>query len=229
MNQHLVDRLEAIGAALMAQHAGGTGLPTAVRGDEREVFLREYMQTLFPSHRRFARGAITDAVGRISGQVDVAVEFGFGPSFPMPGPTEGSRLLLADTVALVIEVKSDLSSQWSEVRNTTSSVHALDRRVRSIMTIGGAPGPRIPVFAVGYSGHQTLDGLRKRLDETPELERPDGALVIGSGLYTSPRIWGTGAAALYALAVDINRIFTSVAAAAPDLLAYLSESGGSDA
>ena len=81
-------------------------LPGATVGSERETFLRKFLQKVFPTHRRFATGAITDSQGAISGQVDIAVEYPFAPSFPMPSTDE--RLLLAESVAIVIEVKSDL-------------------------------------------------------------------------------------------------------------------------
>src|SRR6266853_1533627 len=104
-NPHLVQRLQAIQQALLAQRAAGVGLPAAVAGGERETFLGEFLQKVFPSHRRFATGAITDSSGRLSGQVDIAIEFGLVPSFPMPASEE--RLLLAESVAMVIEVKSN--------------------------------------------------------------------------------------------------------------------------
>src|SRR5512147_3161769 len=96
-NPHIVQRLSAIQQSLLAQRLAGQGLPAAVAGNERETFLREFLQKLFPAHRRFATGAITDSEGRLSGQVDIAIEYGFVPSFPMPGTDE--RLLLAESVA----------------------------------------------------------------------------------------------------------------------------------
>ena len=95
-NPHLLQRLTAIQQALMAQHFGGKGLPNATAGSERETFLRGFLQQLFPAHRRFATGAITDSTGAISGQVDIAIEYGYVPSFPMPSTPE--RLLLAESV-----------------------------------------------------------------------------------------------------------------------------------
>ena len=75
MNSHLVQRLTGIQSALMAQHIAGRGLPNAMIGSERETFLREFLQKLFPAHRRFAPGTITDSTGRLTGQVDIAVEY----------------------------------------------------------------------------------------------------------------------------------------------------------
>ena len=131
-----------------------------------------------PAHRRFASGAITDSVGEISGQVDIAIEYGHFPSFPMPNA--GERLILAESVALVIEVKSNLSSQWGEVEDTTRSVKRLTRTLNPTMVTGTRPSNVIPVVAVGYRGHRTITGLNKRLLNTSPEARPDAALVIDS-------------------------------------------------
>lgn len=218
-NPYLENRLLGIQQALIAQHTGGKSLPNASIGSERETFLREFLQKLFPAHRRFTTGSITDAQGLISGQVDIAVEYPFIPSFPMPGTDE--RLLLAESVAMVIEVKSNLSSQWQEVCNTVGKVKALQRNLNPVMTLGETNEATIPCVAVGYMGYQTLEPLHKRLFDTPEQQRPDGVLVINPGIF-----WGFGLSAestwaLYALCIVINSTLTNLAFATPDLLAYV--------
>jgi hypothetical protein len=218
-NPHLIQRLAGIQQALMAQHLGGHGLPNAVVGDERETFLREFLQKVFPAHRRFATGVITDSQDRISGQVDIAVEFPFTPSFPMPGNDQ--RLLLAECVAIAIEVKSDLVGQWQQVRDTTRQIKLLQRQLNPIMVLGQVPGPAIPCVAVGYTGHATVDGLANRLVTTPEAERPDAALVINSGCFVGFGIQAAGALGLYALCIAINSLLISLGAASPNLIAYV--------
>lgn len=218
LNPHLLQRLTGIQVALLAQHIGGRGMPNATIGNERETFLREFLQKLFPAHRRFATGAITDSEGRLSGQVDIAIEYGFVPSFPMPGTEE--RLLLAESVALVVEVKSDLVAQWGQVRETTAKVKALRRHLNAIMTMGDGPPSNIPCIAVGYTGHSTADGLRQRLESTPEAERPDGALVIDSGLFQGFGMTANGPLGLYAMCLAINVLFTQIGFASPDLALY---------
>lgn len=217
-NPVLIQRLTGIQQALMAQHLGGRGLPNAAIGSERETFLREFMQKVFPSHRRFATGAITDSNGLLSGQVDIAIEFGFVPSFPMPGTEE--RLLLAESVACVVEVKSDLIGQWNQVRDTTRKVRELRRHLNPIMMMGGPLSEHIPSIAVGYTGHNTVEALQNRLDETPEAERPDAALVIQSGSFVGFGMTATGAFGLYGLCLGINVLFSQVGFVAPDLTAY---------
>ena len=218
INAHLVQRLSGIQQTLLAQHASGVGLPDAVVGAEREVLLREFLQRVFPSHRRFTTGAITDSAGGISGQIDIAVEYPFIPSFPMPATEE--RLMLAESVAVVLEVKSDLSAQWSEVVATTEKVKALRRQMNPTLVIGRPPPATIPCIAIGYHGQKTLEGLAQRLNTTPEHRRPDAALVIESGCFVGFGMEATGPVGLYALCVAVNSLFQQLGAAAPDLLAY---------
>jgi len=195
-------------------------LPAVVAGSERETFLREFLQKVFPGHRRFATGVITDPAGNLSGQVDIAIEYGFIPSFPMPVADE--RLLLAESVALVIEVKSDLIRQWGEVEATTRRVRALRRDMGVAMHFGDAPLPdRIPVAAVGYTGHKTIDGVDERLRTTPEDSRPDAALVINSGCFVGFGVSASDALGLYGLCLGINSILNQIGFAHPNLAAYV--------
>ena len=218
-NAHLIRRLTGIQQALMAQQLAGRGMPNATAGGERETFLREFLQKLFPAHRRFATGAITDSEGRLSGQVDIAIEYGVIPSFPMPATEE--RLLLAESVALVIEIKSDLSAQWAQVCDTIQRVKALQRNLNPIMTLGEGPPAKIPCIAVGYTGHTTIEGLQQRLDTTAEAQRPDGALVIQSGCFCGFGMTASGPLGLYALCLAINHLLTQIGFAAPNLASYV--------
>ena len=155
----------------------------------------------------------------MSGQVDVAIEYGFVPSFPMPATDE--RLLLAESVALVIEVKSDLCSQWDEVRSTTERVRQLKPNLNPVLTLGQSPPERVPIAVVGYRGHRSSSGLRERLDSTSERERPDAALVIESGAFCGFGLMTDGPLGLYALCVGMNGVLSQLAWAAPDLLSYV--------
>ena len=122
----------------MAHHRASTKLPNASKGLERETLVREFLSRVFPYPYRFGSGAVTDASGRISGQLDVVVEFPFFPSFPTPGGDQ--RLYLAESVAYVIEVKSNLSSQGKQVEETAEKLRRLNRRWRSHTTVNAEVG-----------------------------------------------------------------------------------------
>lgn len=225
-NPHLLARLAGIQQALMAQHLGGRGMPNASIGSERETFLREFLGKVFPSHYRFTSGAITDSSGSISGQIDIAVEYPFLPSFPMPAT--GERLLLAESVAAVIEVKSDLSGQWGQVQSTMGALRPLRRKWKgTVGLIGGGirfegdSETQVPVIAVGYTGHNTIDGLKRRLETTPEAERPDAAFVIQSGCFVGFGIEAYGPLGVYALCIAISQLTAAIAAAESNPLLYV--------
>jgi hypothetical protein len=172
MNTHVRDRLKAIQQALIAHYKGGLGLPSALIGSEREYLINDYLSEVLPHLYRFGRGAITDSSNNICGQLDVVIELPFGSTFPMPAGKE--RLYLAESVAAVIEVKSNLYKQWNEVAETTRKVKLLNRDLKhsSAILLEESPDPivqvtpKIPCYAVGYTGYKSYASLVK----TPNLE-----------------------------------------------------------
>ena len=225
----LHQRLEGIRQILMAHHAAGKRLPNAAKGSERETLVREFLGRVFPSPFRFGTGAIIDCDGRTSGQVDVVAEFPFFPSFPTPGAIE--RLYLAESVSFSLEVKSDLVAQWSQVETTAEAILPLRRRWsghlrfdRGELELANASESRIPFLAIGFTGSSNVETLERRLRETRESRRPDGALVLESGAYvcllTGTR--ETGTTGLFAFCVDAARFATNVLTAHPDFSNYFS-------
>jgi len=99
------------------------------------------------------------------------MELPFAPNFPMPAGDQ--RLYLAEFVAAVIEVKSNLSSQWSEVESTVAAVRTLRRDLREPKRFIEESPPDtepqlkvsdiIPCYVAAYTGHTTTEGLQERL------------------------------------------------------------------
>jgi hypothetical protein len=223
----LAERLEGIRQILMAHHAAGKRLPNAAKGSERETLLREFLGRVFPPPFRFGTGAIVDSESRMTGQMDIVAEFPFFPSFPTPGAFE--RLYLAESVSFALEVKSDLTAQWSQLETAAQAVLLLRRRwhghlrfEQSDFEVANASTSRIPFVAIGFTGPTNLEALETRLREAPESRRPDGALVLQSGAYvcslTGSR--ATGVAGLFAFCVDAARFATNVLTAHPDFSNY---------
>jgi hypothetical protein len=172
----------------MAHHQAGAVLPSASKGQERETLIREFLEKVFPLPYRFGSGQMVDSTDAVSGQLDIVVEFPFWPSFPNPGGSQ--RLYLADSVAFVVEVKSDLVGQWNQVEEAVAKARPLQRFWRghvamegSALMIGDESSSRVPFVAVGFLGHGSLESLAKRLEDTAEERRPDAAIVIESGAY----------------------------------------------
>lgn len=125
----LDNRLEAILKSVEVAYDGGSGMSSSSKGAERELFVDNILKSVFPPHYRFTSGDIVDSYGSQTGQLDLVLEKAEGYSFPMT--SNGPRLFIAETVAAVIEVKSDLSSQWDEVRATATKVAKIKRKYDS--------------------------------------------------------------------------------------------------
>lgn len=125
----LETRICALFSALNTGYVGGSDLSSAAKGNEREQFVQTVLNNAFPPHYRFSSGDIVDSYGKKSGQVDIVLEQPRSYSFPLL--SGGPRLYLAESVAAVIEVKSDLSNQWNEVIATANKLAEIKRKFSS--------------------------------------------------------------------------------------------------
>lgn len=231
MHDDLEARVGGIQKILMAHHAAGTRLPNACKGNEREILVREFLAKVLPPPFRFGTGTVIDSAGRSSGQLDIVVEFPFLPSFPTPGAPE--RVYLADSVAFVIEVKSDLSAQWHQVESKAAQLAPLRRSWTGHLHFGshGFPnnaGPsesQIPFIAVGFEGFADSSALLTQISAIAAPSRVHGAAVIKTGAYACTVAGATasadGTAGLFALCADAAYLARNVMIAQPDLSGYL--------
>lgn len=169
----------------MVHHVSGTGASSSTVGSEREGFVRFFLSEMLPPTFRFGSGDVTDQTGKHlepdpcdehSGQCDIVIEYPLLPSFRSLG---GQRLYIAESVAAVIEVKSNVRDQWDQVEAKAEKIRALQRKADHY-EFGLVP-PEIPFFVVGYEGWKDIKHLVKRLAES----QVDGILVIKSGLFAT--------------------------------------------
>ena len=179
-NQLVLDRLKGIQSMLKAVHQSSSRLSDATTGTERAAFIDGFLSGVLPAPFRFGTGDATDRSGKRSGQLDVVVENPFCPSLPILGGGQ-VRLYLAEAVAAVIEVKSNVEKQWQQVLETAAKLEPLRRQLEGHAYVGDAPTQRIPFFVVGYEGWKKQDSLKAKLGEGAI----DGILVIDEGLFAS--------------------------------------------
>ena len=229
----LAERLEGICESLMAHHRSGSAMPSATKGSERETVASQFLAKIFPATFRFGRGAITDATGAISGQLDIVVELPFFPSFPTVAADD--RLYIAESVALVIEVKSNLATEWDGVERSAEKLGQLRRRWLArvgfnrggfgvMAPVGdGSMESRIPFIALGFTGFGSLEKLAERVRSTPEEKRPDAALVFESGAYFNAKSnsGDIGLLGYFAFATGTSALMSEVLMATPDFRGYL--------
>jgi hypothetical protein len=180
MNQHILQRLAGIQTMLLGAYEANRSMSSNLKGVERQTFIDSFLSQVLPSHFRFGTGDVTDRTGGKSGQLDVVIEYPFVPSLPIVG-SEKTRLYLAEGVSAVIEVKSDVASQWSEVESTAKKLATLKRQYGGGISYGPQATSHIPFFVVGYSGWKNIETLKSKLE--PGLV--EGILVIDSQLFAS--------------------------------------------
>ncbi len=173
VNAEVVRRLTGIQKRLIASFEGCLE-SSASKGREREIFLNDYLKSIMPNTLRFGSGDITDVQGNTSGQVDVAVEYAYLPSFPME--KDAPRLYLAEGIAAVIEIKSDLSCEWDEAKSKVERIKSLRRFYSPKHPI--SPRTDIPCFLVGYKGWKKDETYKEKMEQAPY----DGILAINEGL-----------------------------------------------
>lgn len=172
INKHIEKRLEGIRKALLAAYDSGSEMSSASKGREREAFVSSFLSQVFSPAYRFGTGDITDSNDARSGQLDVVVESPYW--YSLPAHHNGARLYMAEGVAAVIEVKSDLASQWSEILDTMAKVKGLQRRYKShdlqqwsdaFAFIETAQAGTTPVTPEAAQSRSTIRELKQELDQ----------------------------------------------------------------
>ena len=220
-NNHVLQRLTGIQAILRGVHQAGAQMSASSRGGERQAFIDHFLANVLPPIYRFGTGDATDATGKHSGQLDLVVEYPFSPTLPLLLPVVGgtTRLYLAESIAAVIEVKSNVSAQWDEARRTAANLAPLRRSIRPGMTMGEVP-ENIPLFIGSYTGWKRASTLQNKLAECPEIA---GILVIDHGLFVTSLNGGsvsTGPWALWGLICTLHSITNALQVASPDPMQY---------
>ena len=183
-NPYLIDRLLAVQNQVLAAYAQLDPKAPEHAMDLRQVLIEQFLRPLFSAHRRFTSGRITDAMGVLTEQIDLIIEHGFMPSFPLHDGT--SRLVLAEAVALVMEVADQPGDDDAGLRELCSHIKQLRRDIKPTIKYQGAPSDRVPVMVVFFQGPDELEDLQRWWMAIPESERPDAVCVLSSRSSVTP-------------------------------------------
>src|ERR1035437_9511402 len=204
VNDYILQRLAGIQTILNGVHQASAPMSSNSKGQERQAFIENFLAKVLPRIYRFGTGDATDSFGARSGQLDVVVEYPFAPSLPsVTGGQNSTRLYLAESIAAVIEVKSNVATQWEEAVQTAKKLANLKRSFGMQMGFGGFPTTNIPLFVVGYTGWTQEETLKSKLDECHEVS---GILIIDKGLFVGCGISAQGPLALWAQIVALHQI-----------------------
>ena len=217
-NPYIIDRLLAVQDQVLTAYAQIDPKAPEHVTELRQLLIEHFLRPLFSAHRRFTAGRITDATGVLTEQLDLIMEHGFMPSFPLHDGT--SRLVLAEAVALVIEVADRPGEGDESLREVCSHIKQLSRDIKPTIKYQGAPSDRVPVMVVFFQGPDELEDLQRWWMAIPEAERPDAVCVLSSGCFLGFGLEADGALGLYSVCLTINHMLTLLNFAAPDLAVY---------
>ena len=220
-NPYIIDRLLAVQDQVLGAYAKLDRKDPGHVTDLRQVLIEQFLRPLFSAHRRFTSGRITDATSVLTEQLNLIIEHGFMPSFPLHDGT--SRLVLAEAVALVMEVADQPGDDDAGLRELCSHIKQLRRDIKPTIKYQGAPSERVPVMVVFFQGPDELEDLQRWWMAIPESERPDSVCVLSSGCFLGFGLEADGALGLYSVCLTINHMLTLLNFAAPDLAVYAGE------
>jgi hypothetical protein len=165
MNPAILAFLNGAHERLRAAFLASAELSNATKGSLREIGLQSAIEYSLPPIARLYSGDVVDADGNQTGQLDGIVVHASSPAL---GFREGDpRIVLAEGVLGVIEVKSDLSKQWSQVERTWEKLRKIRR----------------PLPVAGFVGQQFLWGQANM----PPSEHAIALFVIGEKAWAHPK------------------------------------------
>lgn len=144
-----------------------------LKGLNREIFIENFLTSVFPQKFVIDTGEIIDSKGNSSEQGDIIIYDEFMPAFDY-GAT---KHFLSGGVLAHIEVKSKLNKQsLTKALNTTKSIKFLERDIDSTMSFGDPP-KKIFSFIFAYDGikkenfkkhfqeyYKTEDNIENKID-----------------------------------------------------------------
>jgi hypothetical protein len=130
---------------LRAAYKKSEGAPSSCAGSLRERGVRRAIEHSLPGVVRLYEGEIIDHASGQSGQLDGILVHATGTA--LATDADDSRIVLAEGAIAVVESKSSLDSQWSQVKATWDKLKKLRRRE--------GYGGTIPFVVVGRQGWKT--------------------------------------------------------------------------
>ncbi|BEO41892.1 DUF6602 domain-containing protein [Serratia ureilytica] len=209
ISEVLYIRLESVLRMLNANYDGVRHSPSALKGAARADFINNYLKNVIPQGLRIrTSGEIIDSKNNQTGELDIVIENGHFPNIPIVSG-DSSRLYFAEGVAAVIEVKSNLQSQWNEALSTGEKLSKIARNfsgtlsfdnggthvIRTDRIISNPVLPKIttvpqakmidkvPYFIVGYTGWSDINTLSRKIKESSDIV--SGVLQLDNGFFVS--------------------------------------------
>ncbi|MCK5043974.1 hypothetical protein KAR52_03175 [Candidatus Pacearchaeota archaeon] len=147
---------------------------TSLKGQDREIFIQNFLTKSFPKKFVIETGEIIDSKDKKSKQADIVMYDEF-----MPVLNYGSsNHFLSGGVLSHIEIKSVLNStELTKALNITKSIKNLNRDIDASMHLGDLP-KKIPSFLFSYEGMEK-ETFKKKIEEFYKEEKDIDNVIDG--------------------------------------------------
>lgn len=166
-NQRILEHFRSERQKLLEEaHSSDVFSSSSNIGTSRETFISKFLDRHLPRRFHTCKGEITDSQNHYSGEIDVIV---YRDDFPAIEISPGSMIVLAETVAAAIEVKSNLTNEeFDKAIKTGRRVQSLQRNFGDAI-LSADLFSSIPYFIIGFEG-MTSDTLRQRCESLPTID-----------------------------------------------------------
>ncbi len=194
-------------------------------GRDRELFINLVLSNIISVPFRLGTGDIVDPDDNLARQSDVVIEYSNTLSFPNIYPS-AARLYLAESVCAVIEVKSTISVQWKSVLESATQLNKLTRSTGAVAFVGNHPTEKVPLFAIGYTGWDSIKTARTNLDQANAnglivsgILQIDPCFYVGDGKFKQHSF--DGPAGLFGFLLSVEQLTSDVVSSKPPFMHYV--------
>lgn len=226
----LESRMRSLRNTLMSLYNSDVKLSTETKGLDREFFIQHFLKIILPFHIKIFKGIIMDKNGAKTEQVDLIIQNPYGFSIP---PFVGDiHVCIAESVACVIEIKSNLETQWNQIIKKCEEIKKIDYLESRLHGYNVDSKIRIPFIAIGYEGfddfikfnEKITNTLKEKKEMTPDVYfQIDKCMFYGKqnddNIYAldSESVYG-----LFQLIITILHYINKIKDNTPNIEAYLS-------
>ncbi len=141
-------------------------MSSSSKGTGREDIVKQTLGACLPSKYSILSGDIIDTKGHSTGQIDGITVF--SSATILRSPISDISLVPAESAGAVLEVKSDLSNQWSEVVQKYDKVKPifwLPINMLSTRPKDSAKRETMSFHVVALKGYKKIETLKRKLEE----------------------------------------------------------------
>lgn len=162
-NENLLEsRMRSLRDSLMSLYNSDIKSASETKGLDREYFIQHFLRIILPSHIKIFKGIIMDKNTNQTNQVDLIIQSPYG--FSIPPLIGDTHVCIAESVACVIEIKSNLQTEWDKILKKSKEIKQLEYSKLLCKGYNIDSNIRIPFIAIGYEGFNDFSEFNEKIN-----------------------------------------------------------------